>query len=134
MKFKGKTQLQILAILAIATLLLNTGCGGYNALESTGSIALKSIARVGTETHNSSVTNDSSTSNLTNPLKPFSLNAGQSPAVGSLTLTMQADGNLVLYSSGAALWATNLMPSFDASGFSGPTAGLDCKTCSAVFQ
>lgn len=47
---------------------------------------------------------------------------------------MQADENLLLYSSGAALWATNLMPSFYASGFSGPTAGLDCKTCSAVFE
>jgi hypothetical protein len=54
---------------------------------------------------------------------PFNLLAGQSFLLGDLTLSMQADGNLVLYRGGSAIWATgtNNRPS-------------TCTACDASFQ
>jgi hypothetical protein len=63
------------------------------------------------------------------------LTAGRSFRAGTTTLSMQADGNLVLYrNGGAALWASSLLPAQDAPGFTGPTQGLDCVRCYAVFR
>jgi hypothetical protein len=64
----------------------------------------------------------------------YRLKAGQSVQAGGLTLAMQKDGNLVLYQSGAALWATSYLPVQDAAPFSGPTYGMNCTLCFAAFQ
>ena len=65
----------------------------------------------------------------------FRLNAGQSIAIGTMTLRMQANGDLGLYSAGGApLWASSLLPVQDAGGFAGPTQWLDCAQCFASFQ
>jgi hypothetical protein len=65
----------------------------------------------------------------------FRLDAGQSIPIGSMTLRMQADGDLVLYSTGSdPLWASSLLPVQDARGFAGPTEGLGCARCFAAFQ
>jgi hypothetical protein len=54
---------------------------------------------------------------------PFKLIAGQSSTIGDLTLSMQSDGNLVVYREGVGKWAsgTNNWPS-------------NCTTCYASFQ
>jgi hypothetical protein len=56
-------------------------------------------------------------------LDPFQLVAGQSATIGNLTLSMQTDGNLVLYRDGVSKWAsgTNDWPS-------------TCTSCYASFQ
>ena len=63
----------------------------------------------------------------------FQLNAGQSAVFGDLSLTLQTDGNLVLYKGSSALWSTSLFP-----GQSRPegavTEGMACAGCRAVFQ
>ena len=64
----------------------------------------------------------------------YRLKAGQSVQVGAMTLAMQADGNLVIYQSGAALWASSYLPAQDALPFSGPTYGMSCALCFAAFQ
>jgi glycerophosphoryl diester phosphodiesterase len=58
-----------------------------------------------------------------NYVDPFKLVAGQSATEGDLTLSMQSDGNLVLYHDGVAAWAsgTHNWPS-------------TCTTCYASFQ
>jgi hypothetical protein len=65
---------------------------------------------------------------------PFTLSAGQSLTNGSYALTMQTDGNLVLYQGSTALWASSFQSGFDQGGFSGPTYGLSCAQCFAAFQ
>jgi hypothetical protein len=54
---------------------------------------------------------------------PFNLLAGQSLTIGDLSLSMQSDGNLVVYRDGVRKWAsgTNNWPS-------------TCPTCYASFQ
>ncbi len=71
-----------------------------------------------------------------NTFDPFSLNAGHSIVLGNgLRLSMQTDGNLVLYDSAwNALWATSLQSQNNAPGFTGLTQGLACSACFASFQ
>ncbi len=64
----------------------------------------------------------------------FTLNAGQSVQAGTMALTMQTDGNLVLSRERAVLWASSQLPAQDALPFSGPTQGLNCFNCFAAFQ
>jgi hypothetical protein len=64
----------------------------------------------------------------------FILPAGQSVRAGSMVLIMQTDGNLVLYRTGAALWASSWLQAQDLLPFSGPTQALNCAKCFAAFQ
>jgi hypothetical protein len=64
----------------------------------------------------------------------FTLQSGQSIQAGSLVLIMQADGNLVLYRTGAALWASSWLQAQDLLPFTGPTQALNCAKCFAAFQ
>jgi len=64
----------------------------------------------------------------------FMLPAGQSVQVGWMSLVMQSDGNLVLYRTGAALWASSFLPAQDAVPFTGPTQAMNCAQCFALFQ
>jgi hypothetical protein len=51
-----------------------------------------------------------------------------------MSLVMQGDGNLVLYRTGAALWASSYVPAQDAYPFTGATQAMACARCFAVFQ
>lgn len=63
------------------------------------------------------------------------LKAGESLVAGNVKLTMQTDGNLVVYGpNGGALWATSAFQDLNASPFSGPTYGLACTKCYVYFQ
>jgi hypothetical protein len=70
-----------------------------------------------------SMSNNSDQSWFGDYLDPFKLLAGQSFIIGDLKLSMQSDGNLVLYRDGQSKWATgtNKWPS-------------TCTTCYASFQ
>ncbi len=119
---------------ALGLLFVNAACSNYSAVDSLTSASVRSASRIGSQSSNLRAATDASGAALTNPFKPFTLNAGASISSGELTLSMQADGNLVLYSSGTALWDTHQLQTFDYNGFTGPTTGLDCTTCYAVFQ
>jgi hypothetical protein len=60
--------------------------------------------------------------------------AGQSIQVGTMSLTMQADGNLALSQAGVVLWSSSKLPAQDLLPFSGPTQGMSCAGCYAAFQ
>jgi hypothetical protein len=64
----------------------------------------------------------------------FTLLPSQSVQAGAMSLVMQVDGNLVLYRTGSALWASSMLPAQDVFPFSGPTQALNCAKCFAVFQ
>ncbi|MBO9668561.1 MAG: hypothetical protein J7501_17315, partial [Bdellovibrio sp.] len=65
----------------------------------------------------------------------FSIAASQCAQTGdNLSLCLQADGNLVLYQSGKALWASSYFPQYNTPDFKGTTEKLSCASCSAVFQ
>lgn len=62
------------------------------------------------------------------------LAAGASKPFGSLRLSMQKDGNLVLYGPSKALWATSGMPAGYLDGATASTPGTNCTSCTARFQ
>jgi hypothetical protein len=71
-----------------------------------------------------------------NAFDPFVLKAGHSIGLGNgLHLSMQTDGNLVLYDwAQNPLWATSLQSQNNAPGFTGLTQGLACSACFMSFQ